>query len=276
MGACIQCGNKNCYEAFHVTCARKARLFLKMKSTHGSGILDASILKAFCHRHSPPEWKREHDVESATEDAKAFYRQTMRGRRWGDSQQVALGSGVAALSLAEGAEGQGADEPTAAMGSNKRKRGQSQTNIWRLPSGAPIVPFIVFHNVENAMAKFSIRKRKEYVAEACKYWTLKREARRGAALLKRLQLQMETFTSMEITRRNFAGMGAVGGPKLERRIAFVDRLEEDMGHIRELCLKIMEREAKKLEDVQILRTIVDSIYSPLTPLLWEVFEKAVK
>lgn len=39
MGACIQCGNKNCYQAFHVTCARKAKLFLKMKSQHQGSTL---------------------------------------------------------------------------------------------------------------------------------------------------------------------------------------------------------------------------------------------
>jgi len=39
-----------------------------------------------------------------------------------------------------------------------------------------------------------------------KYWTLKREARRGAALLKRLQLQLETFSSMEMTRRDYVAM----------------------------------------------------------------------
>ncbi len=57
------------------------------------------------------------------------------------------------------------------------------------------------------LIKFNVRKRKEFVQEACKYWTLKREARRGAALLKRLQLQMEAFSSMEITRSNFRWYG---------------------------------------------------------------------
>src|SRR4029434_3687229 len=88
-----------------------------------------------------------------------------------------------------------------------KKKGQPAKNVWKLPSGAPIIPQAVYDLVESALARFPIRKRKEFVGEACKYWTLKREARRGAALLKRLQLQMETFSSMELTRRNFAAMG---------------------------------------------------------------------
>jgi NuA3 HAT complex component NTO1 len=132
----------------------------------------------------------------------------------------------------------------------------------------------VYHNVENALIKFGIRRRKEYVAEACKYWTLKREARRGAALLKRLQLQMEAFSSMEITRRNFAGMGAAGRPRLQRRIEFAERLEDDMEQIRVLCDRVKEREARKLEDVKLLKTLVETAYFPIPPLLWPIFDKA--
>ena len=91
MGACIQCGSKNCFQAFHVTCARRAKLFLKMKSHHGGpSTLDASVLKAFCDKHAPSEWQRVHDVERSTITAKDYYRRVMKGRRWADSQQSAL------------------------------------------------------------------------------------------------------------------------------------------------------------------------------------------
>ncbi|KAF2501092.1 hypothetical protein BU16DRAFT_499982 [Lophium mytilinum] len=270
MGACVQCGNKSCYEAFHVTCARRARLFLKMKSSGSSGTTDASVLKAFCDKHCPPEWRRENDVERATADAKAFYRHTMRHARWGDSQMIALQIGTSQpVPSVEGGDDFADD---GAVG-NKRKRGQS-TKSWRLPSGAPVVPQAVYHNVENSLIRFSIRRRKEYVAEACKYWTLKREARRGAALLKRLQLQMEAFSSMEITRRNFAGMGAAGRPRLQRRIEFAESLEDDTEQIRVLCNKVKEREAMKLADAQLLKAFVDIIYLPIPVLLWPILEKA--
>ena len=278
MGACIQCGNKNCYIAFHVTCARRSRLFLKMKSTHGGpASIDASVLKAYCDKHVPADWRREHDVDTATTDAMEYYRYTMRGRLWADSQQSALTMG--ATQTIEAPIPDLVDESTNPkltlnLNPNKRKRDQVPRVVWRLPSGAPVIPHTVYNSVEGSLQRFSIRKRKEFAAEACKYWTLKREARRGAALLKRLQLQMETFTSMEITRRNFVGMGAAGGVRLQRRIDFAEQLLRDVDQLRQLCAKIKEREEKKLEDVRVLKDILDTVYFPITPLLWPIMEKA--
>lgn len=276
MGACIQCGNKNCFVAFHVTCARRARLFLKMKSTHGGpASLDGSVLKAYCDKHVPSEWRRENDVDTATAEAMEYYHYTMRGRLWADSQQSAL----AMVSAHSHAPPEAVDEDTQpqlsiTVGGNKRKRIQPQKTIWRLPSGAPVIPQAVYNSVESSLQRFNVRKRKDYAAEACKYWTLKREARRGAALLKRLQLQMETFSSMEITRRNFVGMGAAGKVRLQRRIDFAESLQQDVEKLRILCDEIKKREREKLKDVGMLKDIVDTVYFPIAPLLWPILEKA--
>lgn len=240
-----------------------------MKSTQSSNPADASVLKAYCDRHSPSDWRRENDVELAIADAKAYYRHSMRHVRWGDSQAYALSIG----STHPVPSVEGIDELADDSIGNKRKRGQP-TRSWRLPSGAPVVPEAVYHNVENALIKFNVRNRKGFVQEACKYWTLKREARRGAALLKRLQLQMDTFSSMEITRRNFAAMGAAGRPRLQRRIEFAQSLEDDMEQIRVLCEKVKEREAEKLKDVLVLKSMLDSIYFPIPTILQPILDRA--
>src|SRR5262245_33697555 len=131
MGACIQCGHKSCFEAFHVTCARRARLCLKMKSSQSQNPLDASVLKAYCDRHSPSDWRRENDVEYFLAEAKRHYRHTMRHVRWGDSQAYALSIGSShPVPSVESPE----DDDVAG---NKRKRGQPARS-WRLPSGAPV------------------------------------------------------------------------------------------------------------------------------------------
>lgn len=278
MGACIQCGNKNCFVAFHVTCARRARLFLKMKTVHGGPAnFDASVLKAFCDKHVPSEWRRENDVETATADAVEYYQYAMRGQIWADSQQAALTMNTAhshhAPTIEPPEEG---NNPRISLifNANKRKRPQTPKAVWRLPSGAPVIPLAVYNSVESSLQRFSIRKRKEYAAEACKYWTLKREARRGAALLKRLQLQMETFSSMEITRRNFVGMGAAGRVRLQRRIDFAEILRQDVEKLRILCDEVKQRELEKLRDAEMLKDIIDTVYFPFIPLLWPILERA--
>lgn len=280
MGACIQCGNKNCFIAFHVTCARRAKLFLKMKSTHGGPAnLDASVLKAFCDKHVPPDWRRENDVDAATADAIEYYHHTMRGKIWADSQQAALAFGGGP---SHGIPALDPDGDSSAPKVNlilnppgKKKRSSPPKTVWRLPSGAPVIPQVLYDSVESSLGRFSIRRRKEFAAEACKYWTLKREARRGASLLKRLQLQMETFTSMEITRRNFAGMGAAGRVRLQRRIDFAEKLQRDVEKLKEMCGEIKKREQEKLQDAEMLRDLVDTVYFPITPLLWPILERAL-
>jgi NuA3 HAT complex component NTO1 len=81
---------------------------------------------------------------------------------------------------------------------------------------------------------------------------------------------------MEITRRNFAGMGAAGRPRLQRRIEFAERLEEDMEQIRALCELVKQREAEKLKDVMILKEIIDCVYFPIPVVLEPILRRAVQ
>jgi len=276
MGACIQCGNKNCFQAFHVTCARRAKLFLQMKSSHGGvpQLLDASVLKAFCDKHVPDDWRREQSTDEAMRDAMHYYRLAMRGRQWADSQQAALNMTAPRLleNIVPSIEAP-LPKISLIMGSNKNRKKVEQKKLWKLPSGAPVIPSVVYDSVESSLQRFTVRKRREFAADMCKYWTLKREAKRGAALIKRLQLQMETFSSMEVTRRDFAAMGAIGRPRLQRRIDFADARLQDVGKLREICQLIKDREEKRVEDAEILKELVDTIYLPVSAMLGPIMDR---
>lgn len=279
MGACIQCGNKNCYQAFHVTCARRARLFLKMKTAQGAlAVLDGSmVLKAFCDRHCPSDYTQENNVRHATRVAKKFYKRNMAGRIWADSPAMA---NVIAAQHRNFVSENGWDEPQGegqrlSGGPGDKKKSQPPKNLWKLPSGAPIIPQAVFDTVESSVQRFSFRKRKEFVGEACRYWTLKREARRGAALLKRLQLQMDSFSSMELTRRDWASMGPSGKARLSRRIAFTEELVKDLERLRELSDDIVLRQQLKLNAAEMEQEFVDECYFPVVKLLVRAVDKAI-
>lgn len=274
MGACIQCGNKNCYQAFHVTCARKSRLFLKMKTSQGAlAVLDGGmVLKAFCDKHCPPDYAQENDIHQATKAAKKFYKRTMRGRIWADNAVVA--NAIAAQHRNAITESQ--EEESQATGTKAAdKKNQPPKNMWRLPSGAPIIPQAVFDIVEASIQRFSFRKRKDFLGEACRYWTLKREARRGAALIKRLQLQMESFSSMELTRRDFAAMGPSGRTRLARRIEFAHNLTQELEQLKTLSEAVVEREQMKVEAGELEQNFVDECYFPVAQLLAPALERAI-
>jgi hypothetical protein len=49
--------------------------------------------------------------------------------------------------------------------------------------------------LQQYIQKILIRKRNDFILMVCKYWSLKREARRGAPLLKRLHLEPWTATN---------------------------------------------------------------------------------
>ncbi|KAJ4170005.1 hypothetical protein NW754_006148 [Fusarium falciforme] len=280
MGACIQCGNKNCYQAFHVTCARRSRLFLKMKTSQGAlAVLDGGmVLKAFCDKHCPPDYAQENGVHQATRAAKKFYKRTMRNRIWADNAAVAHAIAAEqrnALTESFLDESQGAGSKNSAANGGDKKKGQPPKNLWKLPSGAPIIPQAVFEVVEASIQRFSFRKRKDYLGEACRYWTLKREARRGAALIKRLQLQMESFSSMELTRRDFAAMGPSGKARLARRIQFAESLIKDLEQVKDLSDELVLREQLKMEAGELEQDFVDECYFPVAKLLSPAIERAI-
>lgn len=269
MGASIQCSDGRCYEAFHLTCARQAGLYLRMKTGGGQNtLMEPSQLRAYCHRHTPAEWKREHHTDKAFEEATKHFKIHFQGQIWADSR-------TAALSICDSQEIPSTEKGVIRVTLTNRK-GQKQKPIWRLPSGAPVVPEVILKSIEDSLVRFLVQKKKDYVAEVCKYWTLKREARRGAALLKRLQLSMDTFSSFEVTRRDYKAQGAAGRVRLDRRVAFAERLLQDLERIREICDLIKQREAEKLTDAGSLKDIIDTVYFPVPPLLEPILDKAFK
>jgi NuA3 HAT complex component NTO1 len=249
-----------------------------MKTSQGAlAVLDGGmVLKAFCDKHCPPDYVQEHSVQQATKAAKKFYKRTMRNRIWADNTAVA--NAIAeqqrnALSEQPSDETQLTGTKSAVVGD--KKRGQNPKNVWKTPAGAPIIPQAVFEVVDASIQRFAFPKRKEFLSQACRYWTLKRENRRGAALLKRLQLQMESFSSMELTRRDFAAMGPSGKIRLARRIEFAENLIIELEQLKDLAAQLVEREQIKVAAGELEQEFVDECYFPVAKLLNPAVDRAM-
>lgn len=58
------------------------------------------------------------------------------------------------------------------------------------PTGPPLVPQIILDHIGQYIHKSKFVKKPLFVAAVARYWSLKRESRRGAPLLKRLHLEV--------------------------------------------------------------------------------------
>jgi hypothetical protein len=70
--------------------------------------------------------------------------------------------------------------------SNKAARAYART----YKTGIPLIPQYIVGKVMDYISKAQMKKKIHVVLSVCKYWSLKREARRGAPLLKRLHLEV--------------------------------------------------------------------------------------
>ena len=92
---------------------------------------------------------------------------------------------------AEHHDGRDGDPMHPSPKSNKTARAYNK----QYKPGPPLVPRIIVNRILQYISKIHIRHKPEFVNMVCKYWSLKREARRGAPLLKRLHLEPWTALS---------------------------------------------------------------------------------
>ena len=213
-GACIQCDNKHCFTAFHVTCARKAKLYMKMK-THNPHY-DGGMLRAYCDKHTPRDYKEHIDVHktltaaqrtygsrpatvtytlnesededdympSSDDDEKTTSRSYKQARKREQQKQQKL---------------KGRDMNLQSISQLSRSSKAARAHQHHYTSGAPIAPEYIIDKLENLKALRSanhLRRKTQLIITICRYWSLKRESRRGAPLLKRLHLEVY-FTLLE-------------------------------------------------------------------------------
>ncbi|OLL23886.1 Peregrin [Neolecta irregularis DAH-3] len=215
MGAAIQCYQKTCYTAFHVTCALRAGLYLDQRPP---GQHDQC--QAFCHKHHPSPPK---DIEQRVADLVSYFRTL-----------PTMEDTIAPIKL----------------------------SLKKTSGGAPIIPWIV---VKLISASLNIKKKEKFVADVARYWSLKREMKRGASLLKRLQLGGPDDPLP------VSGMTA---PEINERIQFSDLVLKDLENLSELIGHVIERDSDKLERAILLQEFVDKVYFPWQPLIRDALNKA--
>ncbi|KAG0698199.1 hypothetical protein DFH29DRAFT_942772 [Suillus ampliporus] len=131
-------------------------------------------------------------------------------------------------------------------------------------TGPPLVPHIIVERILNYITKVNVRKKNEFVYMVCKYWSLKREARRGAPLLKRLHLEPWTASN--------AGKVQTEEEKT-MKLEHLKLLRRDLESVRDLTLQTRRRESRKLTQTESVQKVLEIALFPHEAPLQLAFEK---
>lgn len=262
-GACIQCSHKACGTAFHVTCARKAGLLLKTERQRAAHSHDSDdedevgdVLKALCHKHLPKRLRQAKTNRPALAGAADGDDTSTRG-----STPVlpTIKPASRKITIRRGANG--VISAVAASPPTTQKSARAYKKSYK--AGPPLVPSYVIDRVLEYVARIPIRKRQPLILQIARFWSLKREARRGAALLKRLHLEPWTATS---------GAKELTESERIKKLQFVCSLREDLERLRMLAELVRKREREKLRQVDLIRqNLVDGVFFPMHSALQEAF-----
>ncbi|CBQ71306.1 related to Peregrin (Bromodomain and PHD finger-containing protein 1) [Sporisorium reilianum SRZ2] len=270
MGACIQCDNRSCFTAFHVTCARKAGLLFRTERTRVSHHLyddsdnsddeGAEVLRACCHRHMPVDMRDQFKIDFGRQGAldddrsETSYRASPLVSR---TRELSVESGVGAplISVSRRSSLVGSHDGGATSSSNAQSTSKSARAYKKsFKAGPPLVPAYIANRVLEYITKIHLRKKATAVQLIARYWSLKREARRGAPLLKRLHLEPWTASS-----QNKEQTDAQKGKKLH----FLRSIRADLERVRMLVEQVRKREKEKLRQAQEIRnSLVEPVLFP--------------
>ncbi|CAL8259975.1 unnamed protein product [Merluccius merluccius] len=151
-GACIQCHRANCYTAFHVSCAQRAGLYMKMEPVRElseAGGVSFSVKKtAYCCAHTP---------EGCDRRPLAVYDQP-------DDKKP--------------------DDKKPGKQRSKIKIKREEPNPEEPASTGPSITMSSFETILNQVA---VQRKRSFVERVLSYWVLKRQSRNNVPLIRRLQ-----------------------------------------------------------------------------------------
>ncbi|XP_066579657.1 bromodomain-containing protein 1 isoform X2 [Amia ocellicauda] len=242
VGACIQCHRANCYTAFHVSCAQKAGLYMKMEPVRE--VTDTattfSVKKtAYCDAHTPPGCVRRPLTiyeEAKTKNGlcqkgeKKSGRTRLKGRQRNKKSKKALAEPLAAV-------------PTVS------------------------VPSIPPQRLNKILNQVAVQRKKLFIERILNYWTLKRQSRNGVPLLRRLQ------SSLQSQRNTQQRENDEESRVLKEQLKCWHRLRHDLERARLLVELIRKREKLKREEIKVHQVALELQLTPFTVLLRSVLEQ---
>ncbi|KAK0146281.1 Bromodomain and PHD finger-containing protein 3 [Merluccius polli] len=248
-GASIQCHKANCYTAFHVTCAQRAGLFMKIEpvretNVHGTTL---SVKKtAFCEAHSPAEDEGSDEEENGCRVV-GSRRRASRGR----SAYSELPSTPKRGRKSDGAGKQG------------KRKGKKSTEDTVQCTASPVatVPLIPTSRLNIICKGILFQRKTQFMQRMHNYWLLKRQSRNGVPLVRRLHSNVQSQRTTEPSEVDEKVSAAV------EALRYWQKLRHDLEKARLLVELIRKREKLKREQVKVQQASLEMRLTPMLVLL---------
>ncbi|KAM4037526.1 bromodomain-containing protein 1 isoform 3-T4 [Anomaloglossus baeobatrachus] len=242
VGACIQCHKANCYTAFHVTCAQKAGLYMRMEPVKELTVTGPTFTvkkTAYCDAHTPSGCvRRPLNIYEEPESKNGICRK-------GNDKSLRSSSKV------------------------RKKAKKSKKAVTETCTVVPTVsvPDIPLQRINKIINQVSIQRKKQFVERVQSYWLLKRLSRNGIPLLRRLQSSLQSQRNSQQTEDDEEVQA------LKKKLKYWQRLRHDLERARLLIELIRKREKLKREQVKVEQVAMELQLTPVTVLLRSLLEQ---
>ncbi|XP_035512548.1 bromodomain and PHD finger-containing protein 3 isoform X2 [Morone saxatilis] len=248
-GASIQCHKANCYTAFHVTCAQRAGLFMKIdpvRETNVNGTTFSVKKTAFCEAHSPPGQETVSDEES-------------EGRVVGSRGRASRGRSAYTEGPITPKKGRKSEDGV----KTDKKKGKKSTESAAQQTASPqvIVPQIPTSRLNMICKGILFQRKNQFMQRLHNYWLLKRQSRNGVPLVRRLHCNVQSQRNTE-------------PPEVDEKVSaaretlrYWQKLRHDLEKARLLVELIRKREKLKREQVKVHQEALEMQLTPMLVLL---------
>ncbi|XP_061578163.1 bromodomain-containing protein 1-like isoform X2 [Cololabis saira] len=244
VGACIQCDKINCYVAFHVSCAQKAGLYMKMepvKEVTVSGSPTFSVKKtAYCCSHTPKGCDRRplNIYEEPHPNNGACHKRADKNGK------------------------------ARSKGWEKKKIKRAEPESDAEPAETPMNPgpSITASSFDTILNQVAVQRKRLFVERVVSYWTLKRQSRNNVPLIRRLQANPQPSIAKQMDR-------VETNQALKEKLKEWHRLRHDLERARLLLELIRKREKLKREEMKLQQSVLEVQLTPFNILLRAVLSQ---
>ncbi|XP_069489529.1 bromodomain and PHD finger-containing protein 3 isoform X2 [Ambystoma mexicanum] len=265
-GASIQCHKVNCYTAFHVTCAQRAGLFMKIEPMRETGINGTTFTvrkTAFCDAHSPPGTIKKEVPSEGEEDMVT-------------EAMVAACVEAPAMVKVEVDDGDIKKEEEDEEGAKGAKKGslkKSKVNVKQklknegdMVEGHSSVPILTVTQIplcrlSKICGGIALQRKNLFMQRLHSYWLLKRQSRHGVPLIRRLHSHLQSQRNAE-QKEHDEKTSAV-----KQELKYWQKLRHDLERARLLIELIRKREKLKREQVKVQQAALELQLTPFNVLL---------